>query len=68
MDWVDVPNEAVITEPNRAGRTMVWPRQHDLSASLPLSLSASVKSSSLHRRGDRISGPLAAARESANGV
>lgn len=23
--WVDVPEEAVITEPNRAGRTMVWP-------------------------------------------
>jgi hypothetical protein len=24
-DWVDVPDDAVITEPNRAGRTMVWP-------------------------------------------
>ena len=24
-DWVDVPEEAVITEPNRVGRTMVWP-------------------------------------------
>jgi hypothetical protein len=24
-DWVDVPEEAVITEPNRIGRTMVWP-------------------------------------------
>jgi hypothetical protein len=23
--WVDVPEEAVITEPNRVGRTMVWP-------------------------------------------
>ncbi|HZM07170.1 MAG TPA: hypothetical protein VFC11_01820 [Methylocella sp.] len=23
--WWDVPDEAVITEPNRAGRTMVWP-------------------------------------------
>ncbi|EJN11872.1 hypothetical protein PMI42_04887 [Bradyrhizobium sp. YR681] len=23
--WVDVPEDAVITEPNRAGRTMVWP-------------------------------------------
>jgi hypothetical protein len=22
--WWDVPDEAVITEPNRAGRTMVW--------------------------------------------
>jgi hypothetical protein len=24
-EWVDVPEEAVITEPNRIGRTMVWP-------------------------------------------
>lgn len=23
--WVDVPDDAVITEPNRLGRTMVWP-------------------------------------------
>ena len=23
--WVDVPDDAVITEPNRVGRTMVWP-------------------------------------------
>jgi len=25
MVWVDVPDQAVITEPNKAGRTMVWP-------------------------------------------
>lgn len=25
MVWVDVPDDAVITEPNRVGRTMVWP-------------------------------------------
>jgi len=25
MIWVDVPDDAVITEPNRVGRTMVWP-------------------------------------------
>lgn len=25
MIWVEVPGDAVITEPNRAGRTMVWP-------------------------------------------
>ena len=25
MIWVDVPDEAVVTEPNRVGRTMVWP-------------------------------------------
>ncbi|MGQ0684664.1 hypothetical protein [Bradyrhizobium sp.] len=24
-EWHDVPDDAVITEPNRAGRTMVWP-------------------------------------------
>jgi hypothetical protein len=24
-NWIDVPDDAVITEPNRAGRTMVWP-------------------------------------------
>ncbi|TFV80086.1 hypothetical protein E4K64_02865 [Bradyrhizobium frederickii] len=24
-EWIEVPDEAVITEPNRAGRTMVWP-------------------------------------------
>lgn len=23
--WVEVPDDAVITEPNRVGRTMVWP-------------------------------------------
>ena len=23
--WIDVPDDAVITEPNRAGRTIVWP-------------------------------------------
>jgi hypothetical protein len=24
-NWLDVPDEAVIEEPNRAGKTMVWP-------------------------------------------
>ena len=24
-EWVNVPDEAIITEPNRIGRTMVWP-------------------------------------------
>jgi hypothetical protein len=23
--WIDVPDEAVVAEPNKAGRTMVWP-------------------------------------------
>lgn len=25
LEWVDVPDEAVVTEPNRDGRTLVWP-------------------------------------------
>jgi hypothetical protein len=25
MVWVDVPEDSVITEPNKAGRTIVWP-------------------------------------------
>ena len=28
-NWIDVPDDAVITEPNRAGRTMVWPLRYD---------------------------------------
>ena len=24
-EWVDVPDDAIITEPNRYGRTMIWP-------------------------------------------
>ena len=27
--WWDVPDEAVVTEPNRFGRTMVWPVRLD---------------------------------------
>jgi hypothetical protein len=26
--WIVVPDDAVITEPNRVGRTMVWPIKH----------------------------------------
>ena len=32
--WVNVPDEAVITEPNRAGRTMVWPIRFDEQISI----------------------------------
>jgi hypothetical protein len=32
--WVDVPDDAVITEPNRAGRTMVWPFYTDQGVSI----------------------------------
>jgi hypothetical protein len=28
-EWIDVPDEAVIKEPNRAGRVMVWPMYFD---------------------------------------
>lgn len=33
-EWVDVPDEAVITEPNRIGRTMVWPIRGYLGLSI----------------------------------
>ncbi|MDB5636113.1 MAG: hypothetical protein JWP51_1021 [Bradyrhizobium sp.] len=33
-EWVDVPDDAVITEPNRAGRTMVWPVKGSLGTSI----------------------------------
>jgi hypothetical protein len=33
-EWVDVPDEAVITEPNRIGRTMVWPIRGYLGISI----------------------------------
>jgi len=33
-EWVDVPDEAVITEPNRVGRTMVWPMRGYLGISI----------------------------------
>jgi hypothetical protein len=33
-EWVDVPDDAVITEPNRAGRTMVWPVKGTLGTSI----------------------------------
>jgi hypothetical protein len=32
--WVMVPDDAVITEPNRAGRTMVWPIKSALGISI----------------------------------
>lgn len=34
--WWDVPDDAVIKEPNRAGRTMVWPIIYYSVANLPL--------------------------------
>jgi len=33
-DWIDVPDEAVIKEPNRIGRTMVWPIRGYLGVSI----------------------------------
>ena len=32
--WIAVPDDAVITEPNRAGRTMVWPIRGSLGVSI----------------------------------
>jgi hypothetical protein len=33
-EWITVPDDAVITEPNRAGRTMVWPVKGSLGTSI----------------------------------
>jgi hypothetical protein len=33
-EWIIVPDDAVITEPNRAGRTMVWPVRGTLGTSI----------------------------------
>jgi hypothetical protein len=32
--WIDVPDDAVIKEPNRAGRTMVWPNKSPVGTSI----------------------------------
>jgi len=37
-EWIDVPDDAVITEPNRAGRTMVWPLGKTIRCFLPGSM------------------------------
>jgi hypothetical protein len=33
-EWMIVPDDAVITEPNRAGRAMVWPVKTSLGTSI----------------------------------
>jgi hypothetical protein len=33
-EWIEVPDDAVITEPNRIGRTMVWPIRGYLGISI----------------------------------
>jgi hypothetical protein len=33
-EWIDVPDDAVIAEPNLAGRTMVWPVKGSLGTSI----------------------------------
>lgn len=33
-EWIDVPDDAVIKEPNRAGRTMVWPNKSPVGTSI----------------------------------
>ena len=41
-EWIDVPDEAVIKEPNRAGRTMVWPIQGAMGTSIQCFLPGSM--------------------------
>ncbi|MBR0715778.1 hypothetical protein [Bradyrhizobium liaoningense] len=36
MIWVDVPDDAIITVPNRAGRTMVWPVYNELNSDISI--------------------------------
>lgn len=37
--WIDVPDDAVLEGPNRAGRTMVWPMYHrDYASGKPPSI------------------------------
>jgi hypothetical protein len=38
--WIDVSNDAVITKPNRAGRTMVWPIKGSLGTTIDASCRA----------------------------
>jgi hypothetical protein len=33
-EWIDVPDDALITQPNLAGRTMVWPIKGALGTSI----------------------------------
>jgi len=33
-EWITVPDDAVVTEPNRSGRTMVWPVKSALGTSI----------------------------------
>ena len=33
-EWITVPDDAVVTEPNKAGRTMVWPIRDSLGISI----------------------------------
>ena len=33
-EWLTVPDDAVITEPNRSGKTMVWPMKGYLGTSI----------------------------------
>jgi hypothetical protein len=39
-EWVDVPDEAVITEPNRVGRTIAWPLRGYLGLTIDASCRA----------------------------
>jgi hypothetical protein len=40
MVWIDVPDRFVITEPNKAGQTMVWPIVFSSEVSLLLAVAS----------------------------
>src|SRR6266511_218744 len=44
-EWFDVPDDAVITEPNRVGRTMVWPMRGYQGLSIRCFMPSSITSS-----------------------
>jgi hypothetical protein len=59
MVWIDVEDDAVITEPNRAGRTMVWPIWGHQGPSIRCFMPGSMNSAprGLVCPGDRAIGP-----------
>src|ERR1700732_5002301 len=47
--WIDVPDDALITEPNRAGRTMVWPMRFNGEISIRCFMPGSMTSARIVR-------------------
>ena len=46
--WIDVPDEAVVTEPNRAGRAMVWPIKSYMGVTIRCFMPGSMKIGRAH--------------------